>query len=101
MALSNIWKEPRREITETVVGFGAVVAGLGIPLYGGYWVARWAAGPAAPFSQVLGYGFCLTMAGGLVCGMLLSLAFVIHEVGDEVCTTLEEHGIRLRPKRRY
>ena len=30
MALSNMLREPRREIIETVVGFGAVVLALGL-----------------------------------------------------------------------
>ena len=39
MALSNIFREPRREITETLVGVGVVI----LPVYVNYRLGAWSA----------------------------------------------------------
>ena len=108
MALSNIFREPRREITETGVGVVAVALGLivGSPIiFADYFVALW-------FQQITGgerQGGCPWFMGMMlipliifVLGLVLSMvASVVHALGEATCAALDRHGIRLRPDRRY
>lgn len=99
MALSNLFKEPRREITETLVGLFLL-----IPVF---WVthqisrAMLADLPHTPtfidllLTHLLG-GF-FTMAGTAA---LVAAAFGVHALGEQVCNWLDEHGLRLRSKER-
>jgi hypothetical protein len=90
MALSNMLREPRREITETVVG----VLLIGIVLVGYISGACWLAArtnldmPAAFFLE-------LTAASALVLFVLVG-----HWIGETVCDALQDHGVHLRPQKR-
>jgi hypothetical protein len=76
MALSNIFKEPRREITETVVGLAVAV----------------------PFATADCYLFGLNL--GAFLGAMVGGAVFIHEAGESLCDYLQEAGIHLRPRQR-
>lgn len=99
MALSNIFDEPQREITETLIGFGA--------LCGGGWLDyRWATWclndyvPKTPQDLPYSGALILTMVIGLlaVIGFWIAL-LIVHALGDFLCDELEIHGIKLRPRR--
>ena|ERR1700722_3562393 len=100
MALSNILNEPRREITESVVGIGVVSAGIALD----YWFASWfwnvtkdSAGGPCPIA--LGMFFGLVVALGIV---IVPVLFMVatHAVGDAICNALDRRGIYLRPRNR-
>ena len=93
MALSNIGREPRREITESVVGaicFTGFMVALGFAVYGVLW------GVATMLRTDMLTAFLVTVSGGLV---LAGFIAITHAVGEDVCDALDEHGIRLRPRR--
>lgn len=92
MALSNIFREPRREITESVVGI-AVVGGL---LYGDYHLAvglsKLGANP-------------LPIPAGMFVGIFLILAVsavlaITHYAGEAICDAFAKRGLELRPRNR-
>jgi hypothetical protein len=96
MALSNIFKEPVREITESVVG----VVMCGLFLYGVHFIADWIVLNSAEDAKsrmpiVLGYIVAIFFLG-LAFGAL----FLIHFIGEELCDALANRGLELRPRRR-
>jgi hypothetical protein len=98
MALSNIFREPRREITESVVGIAAAGAVIGGGLWLDYEAALWLGASKAD-------GICLCMAflplGVILTAILLmSVLELTHDLGDKLCTRLEAAGIYLRPRQR-
>jgi hypothetical protein len=94
MALSNIFREPRREITESAVGIGIVVLFLFLDSYFASWMQ----------------GLTVTSPGGRVpigvCYLAGLLALIVvalflgftHFVGEEICDALAKRGLELRPK---
>ena len=99
MALTNIFREPRREITETLVG-AVVLGGL---LYGDYILAT-----ALPIPDgLLSYGEIIALRMLIqpivvvlaLVGLWLALA-CIHAAGEGICNRLQASGIHLRPRRR-
>lgn len=101
MALSNIFNEPRREITETVVGLGVVGSAVAGFLSLDYATVRW-------LEAVYGEGrdpFVLkTVLVGILLGfcgsILVGLLFLTHAAGDNICTALERRGVQMRPRQR-
>lgn len=101
MALSNIFREPRREITESVVGIAAAAIAVGIVAPGDYYFALW-------FEEItgghktggcpweLGMAFFGPCAGLLILGAILAT----HGLGDAICNRLERVGLQLRPRNR-
>jgi len=88
MALSNIFNEPRRELTETFVGILIVSAVLLIDyafasLLENYTGLPWSAG------MILGILSIIVVIGFLI---------VIHAIGEEICDLLQRHNIHLRPR---
>jgi hypothetical protein len=81
MALSNILREPRREITETLVGL--LVIGILV-----------ASGTA--FGVWVHTHFTTTP---VELGMVVGL-FPFHNVGEDICNWLERNGVYLRPRNR-
>lgn len=94
MALSNIFREPRREITEQVIG-SVVVSGLVIA---DYKFARWFEIATIPV------GACpwpVGMVLGVVAGIaVLGVVLAAHGLGDAICNRLAEAGMELRPRTR-
>lgn len=95
MALSNIRREPRREITEQVVGI-VVFVGYMAMVYGivdalhpkdtGDWIF---------------FTFIISVLLPAIFGLLFMLIHLIHGVGDIVCNLLGNIGLDPRPKQRY
>lgn len=99
MALSNIFLEPRREITETLVGITAVIG----PVYLDYLFASWlkvaSSSPNAPNPH--GLPIPLGMVIGFAATLIICVAFIfIHYVGEEICDFLARRGLHLRPTQR-
>lgn len=96
MALSNIFREPRREITESVVGLSVV----GLLVYADYRFAAWLNEIVIndrhePLPLPLGMVF------GLVCLLVIYLALAFtHTIGDTICDALDDAGVHLRPRDR-
>lgn len=112
MALSNIVKEPRREITESVFGIVAVGAYVGLD----YLLCRWVLGPSASsgaagdiaqtsyhYSTPYWPIFALLMLGiGLVAPLVgTMLLYFTHAVGEIVCDWFKAIGADPRPRQRY
>lgn len=95
MALSNIFREPRREMIESIVGLSA----LGALAYGDYHLAVWFHEVTKPI------GAC-PVPIGMILGVVAAVAaiaalFATHSFGEWVCNSLAQRGYELRPKRRY
>jgi hypothetical protein len=98
MALSNIFREPRREITETGVG---VLIFLPVAWLDYTIAARLHSLPAhtdEPFIVPVIIAFFIILLGAIA---LLVLALGIHAVGEDICNSLEARGVHLRPRRRF
>lgn len=103
MALSNIFREPQREITESLLGFvvvGTVLAGIGLLDYPlAVWFYDITGGPDGGCPVPLGMIMAPILLIAVVLVSILAL-MVVHAVGEGICDSLEEHGIRLRPRNR-
>jgi hypothetical protein len=97
MALSNIFREPKREITESIVGLGL----FSVYLLLDYLLSIW-------FQDITGGkngGGCPWPRGMLFFGPVLTLILVIllsitHLIGEIFCDVLERHGVNLRSRNR-
>lgn len=99
MALSNIFREPRREITETLVGIAALL----VPLFLDYCFALWLQASEGmdkngeykwPWPAGMFLGFFLFFLALVVLGLA-------HWMGEKTCDALARRGLNLRPPRRY
>lgn len=107
MALSNIGREPRREITESLVGL------VSIPASAWVLVSLWLAGAtwnpyhteaghldAVPYPLWVTAWLCLTLVGGVLAFCIGRLFLMMtHGIGEGACNALASHGIELRPRR--
>jgi len=94
MALSNIWREPRREITESVVGLAALIpAALFDNWFAAWFIRNVDDRCPPPIAYFLGI-----LSLGLGCFFLVAFAIFSHYVGEEVCDRLAKRGLELRPK---
>lgn len=100
MALSNILREPRREITETAVGLvaaGGLICFIIIPdYYFAFWWYEFTGGKngGCPWQIGLILGVLF-----LFCATLMLAG--VHRLGDGICNLLQRRGIHLRPRERY
>jgi hypothetical protein len=105
MALSNIAREPRREIIEQAFGtllFGGVAWLV-------YWLSGWVFGPSwYDATSKLGYAaeraftiFLMTFGAFLFSLLLIAVVFLAHYLGEGVCGLLTAAGFDPRPKQRY
>ena len=101
MALSNILKEPRRELTETVVGIVGVIPFC----YLDYKLAKvivnstvWVSSGLPPFPLVMLLAALMLFAGTLI---IVIATHAIHGLGNTICNKLDRIGLRLRPIKRY
>lgn len=97
MALSNIFREPRREIIESVVGFVGVVGGAGLLFLAIHLTALFLINcKAFPIqsSTAAAHFFAVFILIGVVL-----LLFFTHFVGEEICDALRRRGVELRPRR--
>lgn len=99
MALGNLMREPRRELTESAVGlliFGAVIAA---DYAFGMWLQSYAGldhNSRAEIPWPIGM-----MIGVIVAGLGFATLILTHALGEAICDKLQDNGIRLRPQRRY
>ncbi len=98
MALSNILREPRREITESIVGLAIVGAAVWVDYAFASWLERregyWPNGHAVTPWPV-------GMALGIILGILgIIIVVTTHALGTAVCNALETRGVQLRPRKR-
>ena len=96
MALSNIFREPRREITETVVGL--VVLGV-FPVADCIFAYSMEDQNHGFWAWIIA-GLALLFALIVVLACITALALVIHAIGEVICNKLEARGVYLRPRRR-
>ena len=100
MALSNIFKEPRREITETIVGVLTIgIVGPTILIID-YYYAKWLA-DHMPHPEPADVVFCMIFVGPASLFLLVMSLVFIHAIGETICDKLQRRGIELRPKQRY
>lgn len=99
MALSNIFREPRREITESVIGTVVV----GTLICADYGFACWFEGLDSPtkmsgivFLRIIGmiFGFVIMVA-------TVGLTFLAHAIGNSICNIMARGGLDPRPRQRY
>lgn len=102
MALSNIFREPRREITEQVIGVGVVGVALVVWAISGNAVGEWLlANDRSPVTDRVPFlllGWLVALVGIVVALFVFSLA---HAIGEGICDALSRRGLDPRPKRRY
>lgn len=106
MALSNVFREPRREITETLVGVGVVVLPVTLFFFLDYHFAVWLFAQTAKADGTGGIplfaGMVLGTVGSVMGGVLTAmLSVLVHAIGEDVCDALQRGGIHLRPRERY
>lgn len=91
MALSNIGNEPRREITESVIGIAAVV----LYIAADYLTVTLVFGLTDPLLIVAGsLGFFI-----VTIGVIPLLLLFTHAIGEEICDLLGRADPR--PRQRY
>lgn len=95
MALSNIFREPRREITETVIGVLTIVPITWLDYQFAVWFHKVSGGDEHGCPLILGMFF-----GVFVAIAFISFVFFIHTIGEVVCDKLCDRGLELRPKQR-
>lgn len=101
MALSNIFREPRRELIEQGFGFLALLIPIGLDVSAGVAFANAVAGPRDPYAFIVAVGMMLGLSAGtlfLLGGAVLLV--VMHAAGEEVCGFMAERGFDPRPKNR-
>ncbi len=103
MALSNIFREPRREITESLVGLGvagAVITGIG---YWSYWCVKATGGTVLTSLPIAMFMVAITSIAAIAVLWVLGYLFLAatHAIGEDICDILQRRGVHLRPRKRY
>lgn len=99
MALSNMRREPQREITESAIGVGALIVfvGLDILLAKGLMIYSSAHGwdiEKAPFGMAMLMALLLSILLAIV---LIGGTVFTHFLGEEVCGWMARRGMDPRP----
>lgn len=98
MALSNIFREPRREITESMVGVLIAIFFVGI-FFGADYKIVTDIGVNSTQDLVLGMiviGVAMTIGAFVLSGIIVGT----HALGELICNRLEGANIHLRPRER-
>lgn len=95
MALSNIRNEPRREITEQLIGVAAL---LSIPFAAHYIATAWIG--AVRTIDVVGFTVLLTLMLPIMAALAIGLFYLAHFIGEEICDGLRNMGVDPRPRQR-
>lgn len=103
MALSNMGREPRRELTESAVGLVVCAVVLGLWLPADYWFAEvlkqaTLSDPGGPCPITLGM-FLGAFTTVCLIFMGITLVHLTHYWGEKICDALARHGYELRPRR--
>lgn len=96
MALSNIRKEPQREITESLVG----ITGLAGAIWLDYRIVDW-------FNSYFPKDQCPVVVAMIAIPVILFILFLIgmaivygtHALGESICGVLANRGLDPRPRR--
>lgn len=99
MAWSNVRREPRREITEQVIG---VIVGGGWLYF--CWTIGHPLGLHAAFDVPGQYVFPVLFTAGIAIGGPIALVFVwhgFHLAGEIICDLMAIAGFDPRPRNRY
>lgn len=99
MALSNIFNEPRREITESVVGIGIVAVLIVSDYPAACWFQEFTGGAQYGCPWRLGL-LLIPVVMVLVVMVSMMALFATHALGDAACDALQRRGIHLRPRNR-
>lgn len=97
MALSNIRKEPRREITESLVG----ITGLAGVIWLDYLGSNWINTGLSPKDQCPIVVVMVAIPVVLFILFLIGMAIVYctHALGEKICGALAHRGLDPRPRR--
>lgn len=103
MALSNIFREPRREITESAVGIMVFAIPAALYAWIVYIICRWIEGlslrPDGTFGCPWGLAAIVVAPAMMVIGFAGYMALIAtHALGDAACNALQRAGIHLRPR---
>lgn len=104
MALSNIWREPRREITESAIGMAVATPPIVAVVWSAAWFAKWSGpentvGSCPPWFFRFFIGVVLASAAlATVYFVLMGLLVWTHGIGEDVCAFLARRGKDPRPK---
>lgn len=104
MALSNIFREPRREITETVIGLILLALALLLDYWGALKIK--VLFPQKFGSDPMWFDMLLlvimTFTGlALAAILIIGVPILVHTIGENICNALADRGIELRPRQRY
>lgn len=100
MALSNIFKEPRREITESAIGILVALGSIAITAVAVYYTGVFMH-YVAPKSQLEDcVALAIIVLPTCVLG-ILGLALATHSIGESVCASLAKRNLDPRPRQRY
>lgn len=98
MALSNMLREPRREITETLLGIIVLIPAAWIDYHLALWIQSQSYHGDVPLILCLVFSTIL-MGAGIAASIVL--AVFTHWVGERACAWLNVIGIEIRPRDRY
>lgn len=99
MALSNIFREPRRELIEQTFGFGGLLGLLVIDLLIATALCRVIDGTI----HVAVSEFCLValFLAPAVMFVVFLASIAMHALGETICDAMANRGYDPRPKNRY
>jgi TRAP-type C4-dicarboxylate transport system permease small subunit len=100
MALSNIFREPRREITESLAG----TLLIGLLVLGDCLAANWVSHRlnVATRSDEIGLFVIALLFIPIVSFIALFFLVILpHWIGESICDSLARRGLELRPTQRY
>ena len=97
MALSNIFREPKRELIEQAFGFAVVAGVIVCDVVIASLLMRWADGVVVIRSP--DFALFIVVAIPLMIAVVL-LADWMHQIGEAVCGYMAQHGRDPRPKNR-
>jgi uncharacterized membrane protein (DUF485 family) len=98
MALSNMLREPRRELTEQAVGMVVLALALVPDYYAAVWLQ--AHDTSKDFVPVAIWMIAAALIVGVGVFVLGLVMYVIHQMGEGICDALARRGLELRPRER-
>jgi hypothetical protein len=100
MALSNMRREPRREITESVIGVVVFVGFLVVDYYLAKWLQAHVLLKNQDFSDLVAIMVFSPLVIFCLVGVGVMLVYLTHFFGEEVCALMAKVGVDPRPKNR-
>lgn len=115
MALSNIFREPVREINETLIGLVALIPFCAADYFlTRFWYHFYAVAAYARDLTIVPFLLCLLftptalLVGVIAVALVLLFLYLfiewvaasVHKLGEAACNALEEQGFCLRPRQR-